>query len=542
MLKAELKYPDGSGGYNTIAVPNVISIEIDNESLTGFSFWQVEGGTAKLSCVMFPELQAVIEQTVTNYFECEFRIYEGTSVESNLFLGYLKRGNYQFGDNESISVTDCVITMTLHNPLKVIIDDLPNYEDEIVPTQPNTLYDVQFFINWSINTAISTLTSTPYLFRTFLYDRIIAVSDRYNALLTNPTSVTGLELFNENNFAIPNDNVGYASMIGYSPQCDYRQFKVETIGTQDFYTYYRNRTLYSYESTGTDINGRLTRNYFGYSAIRSYKWEILGSSFVPVTTQQYTHDSQQAAGFTRYYDTFTQTYEWIMTNGGITLDSFLWEYTLANAIAYYPPIDTPSSSGIYALTGDSRTLDVDDAVPMRAIYTGRAGYDTVMIPKRLSIIDLWRGLMRANLASLVCAYDTIIISNKIVDTVSPVSISNGIMAHPSVKSNPYTNDIVKPSDLPFGNTQPEGFYDDNPVAVTMANGINDYFRSVIKLQLPYEISFEVDLNPLTDELTQTLELGKVYGFAQFYVYVTDIKTDYVYRTAKIKGLGKLYGN
>jgi len=210
MLKAELKYPDGLGGYETIQVPNVIDIDIANESITGFSFWQVEGGTAKIDCFMFPELQAVLEQQPILYFDCEFRIYEGVDgivgdlFDQNIFLGYLKRGNYEYADDDNISLAESEIILTLCDPLKVMIEYIA-LNDAIqtesitqnLPPVVNTPYSVMDLTVDTVDRLSGRLpgigagTPTP-----------IIVSNQYDPLITNPTSVTELVLFDETNFPL----------------------------------------------------------------------------------------------------------------------------------------------------------------------------------------------------------------------------------------------------------------------------------------------------------------------------------------------------
>jgi len=79
-----------------------------------------------------------------------------------------------------------------------------------------------------------------------------------------------------------------------------------------------------------------------------------------------------------------------------------------------------------------------------------------------------------------------------------------------------------------------------PIIEIGSAGINRYFGNVTRTLLTHELVFDIDLNPISEDVTQlTIEIGKTYDFGTFYVYVTDIKVDYENRTARIKGLGKV---
>lgn len=518
MLKCEFYYNNGSD-YTLIDVPDIISLEIAPESIKGFSFWQVEGGTARLECAMFPELAEILDEQISSgygYYDCEFRIYEGDTVREYLFLGYLKRGNYEYADDEPLITTYSNVTLTLENPLKVIVNNLDGLIALVnVGQSYNVLSHIQTLIEDNVLTYLNaTVFKTPVVYASL-----------FNQSIVTPAIVLALTIFDESNFPLTPTSQSWTGVMLTGTQRNIKQISYEHNADGDFLLYYRNVTK----------QGKLTRHgrtvYFAYTAIKKQRYQIAGSSLVPYP------DNDNA-------DILIDINTWPETQ---LPPENIW-FAAYDLINIHTPLDNPLSSGVYELSGDNRRIEIyidpeeHMDTPITVKYSGQSGYDAVTYPKRVNTVEsLLKGLIRCNLASLTCKYNTIILGNKVADTLAPILATNPILAYPSVRSNPFTNDTITANDLPFG--MPE----ENPangvtVAQSMATAINTYFKRIVAMQLPHQITFEIDLNDLTGEHTYTLEVGKTYAFADFYVYITDIDTDYIYRTAKIKGLGKVYGN
>ena len=524
MLNVELTYPVGDGSYSSIAMPSLIDCTIGEESITGYSFWQIEGGTAKVTLPMFAQLRAVLDQDAEDYFNAEFRIYEGdTEIQENIFLGYLKRGNFDYADDGEFDPVDNIVTLTLHNPLKVIVESV-NEDIPFVPLNTTDYYMIDFYLKYLLEYMVDRLSLNSTVPRTPFYSAI-EVINAYNPLLTNPTTITGLILFDETNYPLGDPIYNYdPSFVNALPgsgliqRYSHRRFKVEQIGDKDYFSYYRNDTKYWYHQSP----GNSTRAYYAYSSVRSYKWEIIGSSIIPVAgmqafaTRESATNANEAVGGIWY------------TSNGQTIDAWLDDYNLINSL---PTIAMPSSDNTFSLSGTNRAITVTTPAapePMTAAYAGQSGYVSVTFPEPIkSVPKLLKGFLKINLAALVCAYDRIIISNKIVDLAQFVPATNKVFAQPKISSGEYVNDTINADDLPFNN------------AKSIANGINEYFKQITKTELKLSINMEIDLNPISDVLTQTLSVGDSYQFGNIYIYITGITTDYTNRTAKIRGIGKV---
>jgi len=479
------------------AVSNIIECEIGEESITGYSFWQTEGGTAKLTCPMFTELAAVLETATTDYYNAEFRIYESSTVQEPIYLGYLKRGNFEYNTEGADDLrNDCIITMTLHNPLKVMVESL---NDEIqFPTvwiAQGAACEINYWLPRLIQYLLNRLTYSDGV----PFQQIMECVNAYNSVLTNPVYVSGLTLWRESDYHLGNNfyaNVweGDSTVVTV---IDIRQFEVRRSGNKDYLFYYRNFAQYR------DIYSPLRYQY--YQSIRTHTWEIIGSTFVPIPGWEYEAITVNTYGT------------------GAGADG--WQDN--DISSQYPQLSDPDSPGYFQLVGTNRFLRIMGTDSWTGIYSGTAGYSHVVFNQNVKVPAALKGLLRANLASLTCKYNKIYISNKIVDTTEFTAVSNEVFAYPKLTSNQYVNDFISAGDLPFTNGE------------EIANGINNYFREIMKTDLTHEITMDINLNPLSDELTQPLDVGKGYQLGDYLIYITGITIDYENRTAKVKGVGKI---
>lgn len=497
MLYCTMAYYDATPALQAVAISNIMECSIGEDSITGYSFWQTEGGTAKLTCPMFPELAAILEQQTTEYYGAEFRIYESTTVQQGVFLGYLKRGNFEYDTEGATDIRqDSIITMTLHNPLKVLIETLT--DDMPYPTTwigAGYACEINYWLPRLLRDLLDRLTypaGSPFL-------QTINLVNAYGVGLSNPVSVSGLTLWQESDYPL-GDNF-YADQWSGDPNVittmNVRQFEIRRSGSKDYLFYYRNLAQYR------DISAPLRYQY--YQSIRTHTWEIRGSTLVPIPGWLYNHITVNTYG----------------TGHGSTgwVDNDL--------TSQHPPLTDPDSTGYFQLTGENRFLRVSGTDTWIATYTGTAAYTHVVFPTLISIPATLRALLRANLASLVCKYNQITIGNKVVDATEFTAVSNEVFAYPKLSSNQYVNDFISAGDLPFTNGE------------EIANGINNYFREIMKTDLTHEITMDINLNPLTDELTQPLDVGKGYQLGDYLIYITGITIDYENRTAKVKGVGKI---
>jgi len=493
--------------WSTVDLSNLFQCEIGEKSIVGFSFWQTEGGTAKLSCVLTPELRDVISQTVEKYFDAEFLIYESDVIYQQVFRGYLKRGEYEIEPmNPDDPLADTIITMTLHNALKVLIemaDDVKVFGDYYMPY--NQPVPIQTF-----------LPSTLQAMFGLLRNRKPALQlDGSRPLYTEPTVVNAYDpalatpiFANERLIWRESDCQHYEYPLTNSFDIDHtylniRQIKIEYVDdTTTYFHYYRNFARYFRANSQSS-------SYLFYQSIAKYTWkisgagiyEIYGNSYVPVVVDLNVSGSTPVSAVD-----MTSQYPALIDPTPIVASAF----DLGNNRILY----LQSTSGI-------------DTPNISLLYTGSMYYEFVNVNPQTRIFDAIKGMLRINMAALSQVGDNVIISNKAVDTRSYASSDNPVFEPVQIQSNEYTNDVVSKGDFPFVNAE------------QIADTLNEYFNKLSLSELPLSFDMEIDLNSLQDEITNTIEPGTAYQFGLYCVYITSVLTNYEERTAKIKGIGRL---
>ena len=489
--------------WTNVELTSLFQCEIGEKSITGISFWQTEGGTAKISCLLTPELRYVISQNTERYFDAEFLIYESDTIQKPVFRGYLKRGEFSLEPIEPDDpLSDSIIEMTLHNALKVLIESRNDEKIYGTYTLPSSEpIPIDLFLASTLQAMFGLLRNRkPTLAQTGsrpLYTEPTVVNAHDPALAT-PVNVSERLLWKESDYphftSNPTENDLLYCVINT------RQIYLEVVSdTITYLHYYRNF------ATLQPIGGQ---RYRFKQSVAKYQWKISGAGIYTIPGNNYLPVEVNA----NIYGT---------------------DYSNYDLSTQYPELETETAIVSQTIAiGNDRYITIEPydnlTIPnISLLYTGRYYFDIIDVNPNTKIFDAIVGMLRVNMASLNQVGDIVYIDNKLKDSYSFTVFDNPIFEGVQITSNEFANDVVKESDLPFVNSE------------SIATQLNEYFNSIIEFELPFTFTLEIDLNSLQDEITNTIEPGQAIQLGAYRVFITNVFINYEDRTAQIKGMGRL---